>query len=69
MVENPTSQLAFFVHLTVLKGKDGTDVKPVLWEDNYFELMPHEKREIAAGFHRKLLGGAKAYIKVDGWNQ
>jgi exo-1,4-beta-D-glucosaminidase len=67
-VENPTSQLAFFVHLTVLKGKDGADVKPVLWEDNYFELMPHAKREIAASFHRKYLGGAKPYIKVDGWN-
>ncbi|HEV3200006.1 MAG TPA: hypothetical protein VGZ73_19010 [Bryobacteraceae bacterium] len=44
-------------------------VHPVLWEDNYFELMPHETREIAAGFHRKLLGGAKAFINVDGWNQ
>ncbi len=67
-VENPTSQLAFFVHLTLLKGKDGADVKPVLWEDNYFELMPLEKREIAATFHRKLLGGTPSYIKVDGWN-
>ena len=66
-VENPTSQLAFSVHLTILKGKDGADVEPVLWEDNYFELMPHEKREIAASFHRKLLGGAKPYIKVVTW--
>ncbi|MBZ5619177.1 MAG: glycosyl hydrolase family 2 [Acidobacteriia bacterium] len=67
VVENPTSQLAFSVHLTVL-GKVGGDVHPVLWEDNYFELMPHEKREIAASFQKKLLGGAKSHIKVDGWN-
>jgi len=67
-VENPTKQLAFAVHLTVLKGKDGEDIKPVLWEDNYFELMPGEKREVTATFDRKLLGGAKSQIKVDGWN-
>ena len=67
-VENPTSQLAFQVHLTVLKGEGGPDIRPVLWDDNYFALMPHEKCEISATLHRKLLGGAKASIKVDGWN-
>ena len=67
-VQNPSSHLAFFVHLTLLKGKGGEDVKPVLWEDNYFELLPGENREISAAFHTKLLGGAKPYIKVDGYN-
>jgi exo-1,4-beta-D-glucosaminidase len=67
-VENPTSQLAFFIHLRVLKGKDGQEVLPVLWEDNYFELMPGEKREITAAYKLKLLGAAKPYIKVNGWN-
>jgi len=67
-VENSGSQLAFFVHLTVRKGPDGGDIQPVYWEDNYFELMPGEKREVSATFQRKLLGGAKSQIKVDGWN-
>jgi exo-1,4-beta-D-glucosaminidase len=67
-VSNPTSNLAFSVHLTLLKGKDGADVEPVLWQDNYFELMPGERREITATYQKKLLGGAKPYIKVDGWN-
>jgi exo-1,4-beta-D-glucosaminidase len=40
----------------------------VLWQDNYFELMPGERREITATYQKKLLGGAKAYLKVDGWN-
>ncbi len=67
-VENPTARLAFFVHLTVLKGKGGGDIQPVYWEDNYLTLMPGEKREVAATFKSELLGGAKSYIKVDGWN-
>jgi exo-1,4-beta-D-glucosaminidase len=67
-VENPTSQLAFSVHLRVLKGKGGKEVVPILWGDNYFELMPGEKREITATYQRKLLGGTKSWIAVDGWN-
>jgi exo-1,4-beta-D-glucosaminidase len=40
----------------------------VLWQDNYFELMPGERREITVTYQKKLLGGTKPYIKVDGWN-
>ena len=67
-VENSSSQLAFFVHLTVLKGQNGGDIAPVYWEDNYFELMPGEQREVTARYLRKLLGGAQSYVQVDGWN-
>jgi exo-1,4-beta-D-glucosaminidase len=67
-VQNPSSQLAFFVHLTVLKGKGGGDIAPICWEDNYFELMPGESRVVAATYARKLLGGAQSYVQVDGWN-
>ncbi|HZO89810.1 MAG TPA: glycoside hydrolase family 2 protein [Chthonomonadaceae bacterium] len=67
-VENPTSHLAFCVHLRVTKGKDGADIAPVFWEDNYFELMPGEKREITATYPRKLLGSARPFIQVEGWN-
>jgi exo-1,4-beta-D-glucosaminidase len=67
-VENSGSHLAFMVHLTVRKGPAGADIQPVYWEDNYFELLPGEKREVSATYQRKLLGGAKSQIKVDGWN-
>ena len=64
----PLLQLAFFIHLTVRKGKGGGDIAPVYWSDNYFELMPGEQREITAKYPRSLLGGAQSYIAVDGWN-
>jgi exo-1,4-beta-D-glucosaminidase len=68
LVENPGTNLAFFVHLRLLKGKDGAELAPVIWEDNYFELMPGEKREITVECHRRTLDAAKPYVKVEGWN-
>ena len=67
-VENPTQTLAFFVHLQVKKGREGDEVLPVLWEDNYFALMPGEKREIRATYHVTDLAGASPVTGVDGWN-
>ncbi len=67
-VKNPSSHLAFFIHLRVDKGEHGTEVLPVLWQDNYFELMPGEEREITASFARGELQGASPYVAVDGWN-
>jgi exo-1,4-beta-D-glucosaminidase len=67
-LQNASSKLAFFVHMTVLKGKDGADVKPIYWEDNYVTLMPGEKREITATYDGKLLRGAQPVIRLDGIN-
>jgi exo-1,4-beta-D-glucosaminidase len=67
-LENPGAHLAFCIHLRLLKGKEGVEVAPVLWEDNYFELMPGEKREITATVQRKQLGQSPPYIKLEGWN-
>ncbi|HEV2500252.1 MAG TPA: beta galactosidase jelly roll domain-containing protein [Terriglobia bacterium] len=65
-VENPSSHLAFFIHLTVLKGSE--DVHPVFWQDNDFELMPGERRQISATYSQSELGGAGPAIRVTGWN-
>ena len=44
-IENPGKSLAFFVHLKVNQA-DGEEILPVIWEDNYFSLLPGEKREL-----------------------
>ncbi len=90
-VENPTRTLAFAVHLKLMKSSryrdpeaEDTDIEilPVLWEDNYFSLMPGEKREITATYLKADMdeesrssdvplwanhGGAPT-VDVDGWN-
>jgi exo-1,4-beta-D-glucosaminidase len=67
-VVNPGPALAFAVHLKVRKGPDGDEVLPVLWEDNYFPLLPGESRRISATYQAKDLGRAAAVVEVDGWN-
>ncbi len=64
-VANPSTHLAFFVHLRVVAA--GRDIAPVLWEDNDFSLLPGETRAVTATVHRKDLG-APVQIKLDGWN-
>jgi exo-1,4-beta-D-glucosaminidase len=67
-VTNPAKTLAFGVHLKVKKGADGEEVLPVLWEDNYFPLLPGESRQVTANYRAGALGTAKPYVEVDGWN-
>jgi exo-1,4-beta-D-glucosaminidase len=65
---NPTDRLAFLVHLRLTRGADGEEVLPILWDDNYFELLPGESREITAKFRTRDLGGAVPAIAISGWN-
>jgi exo-1,4-beta-D-glucosaminidase len=67
-VENPGKALAFFVHLKVDKGKGGEEILPVIWEDNYFSLLPGEKREVTATYRTAELGSSKPDVEVSGWN-
>jgi exo-1,4-beta-D-glucosaminidase len=41
---------------------------PVLWQDNYFALLPGEKREIAATSRISDAGPGPKLLEVDGWN-
>ena len=40
----------------------------MLWEDNYFPLMPAEKREIAATYRQADAGKLPFVVEVNGWN-
>jgi exo-1,4-beta-D-glucosaminidase len=74
-LQNPSRALAFFVHLKVSKSTqvpteaaEESEILPMLWEDNYFPLMPGEKRAITATYRAKDLGKAMPLVDVDGWN-
>ena len=73
-VQNPTSTLAFAVHLKVKRGSSGRvsreapqddEILPVLWQDNYFPLLPGETREVTATFQTENSG---KIVEVEGWN-
>jgi len=69
-VENPGKSLAFMIHLKVKNSnaavnEDG-EFLPVIWSDNYFSLLPGEKREVTATY--TLPRHAKPTVEVSGWN-
>jgi hypothetical protein len=67
-VTNPTDRLAFFVQLAWTRGAVGPEILPVLWEDNYFSLMPGESREISARFASADAGSVKPVLELGSWN-
>jgi len=62
-VSNPGKALAFAVHLKV-KNAAGEEILPVLWQDNYFSLLPGESRQVTATYS----GRGAGVVEVDGWN-
>jgi exo-1,4-beta-D-glucosaminidase len=66
-VTNPGKTLAFGVRLKLTRDTDHEEVLPVLWEDNYFALLPGQSRQISATYGVKDLGGAKPVVTAQAW--
>lgn len=47
LITNSTNETAFFIRLKVVDEKSGELALPVFMSDNYFSLLPGEKKEIA----------------------
>jgi exo-1,4-beta-D-glucosaminidase len=73
-VTNPSFHLAFAVRLKLMRQFERDEVisedevLPVIWEDNYFELLPGETREVKASCRRADCGDATPWVEIDGWN-
>jgi exo-1,4-beta-D-glucosaminidase len=76
-IHNPTSTLAFDVHLKLNRATSGrvsregledTEILPVLWQDNYFSLLPGETRQISATFRINQESRGAPSVEVEGWN-
>src|SRR6266849_5218292 len=68
IAENKSGSVAFMVHPRLTRGKGGVDLTPILWSDNYFSLLPGEKKSVTAKFDSSALRGAAAELVVEGWN-
>jgi len=66
-IHNPSKNLAFQIHLAIVDEKSGEEILPVLWEDNYFSLMPAESRAVVAHYASGINAG-HLRLEVDGWN-
>ena len=67
-VENPSEHLAFSVELMILDAETGRFIAPVYLDDNYFSLLPGEKRTIKGYCYNSDLNGKSLKLKVSGLN-
>ena len=76
-LHNPTSTLAFDIHLKVNRatsgrvdreGPEDSEILPVLWQENYFALLPGETRQITASFRAGKESITAPLVEVEGWN-
>ena len=66
-VTNRSENLAFQVHFSV-RDKNHDEILPVLWQDNYIELLPGESRELTAQLRSASGVGDGTEVAMDGWN-
>ena len=67
-MENKGGSVALMVHLRLTRGKGGDDLTPIFWSDNYFSLLPGEKKTVTVRFDSASLQGATPELVVEGWN-
>ena len=67
-LHNVGESLAFMVHVSLRHRRNGDDIAPVLWDDNYISLLPGESRTLTATVNARDLRGIAPLVRVDGWN-
>jgi exo-1,4-beta-D-glucosaminidase len=76
-LHNTQRALAFGIRLKVnrtvsqrvsAEAPSDTEILPVLWQDNYFELLPGEDRQITATYRTSDAGESVPTVEVEGWN-
>ena len=49
-------------------AKEDAEILPVLWEDNYFSLLPGESRQVKATYAADPKSNANPIVEIEGWN-
>jgi hypothetical protein len=63
---NTSHQLAFFLNPQLIR--EGKEVLPSFWSDNYFSLMAGESRTVTVSCPRAELGAVDPDLRLEGWN-
>ena len=68
VIENKTSAPALMIRLNVVGDKDGQQILPVFYSDNYFSLLPGEKKEIRMNWKDEDTRGNEGKVLITGYN-
>ncbi|MBS1852755.1 MAG: beta galactosidase jelly roll domain-containing protein [Acidobacteria bacterium] len=65
---NKAKAPAFFVRAEVVNGKDGDEVLPVTWDDNYATIFGGETITLQARYQTAALAGKALHLRLQGHN-
>ncbi len=68
VIENTGKNLAFALNPKILVQSTGNPVLPVYWDDNYFSLLPGEKRTVEVKYDAGKIQGNRGEVVIEGWN-
>ena len=68
VVENTTKVPALMIRLNVVGDKDGDQFLPIFYSDNYFALLPGEKKEVSIKWKDVDTRGNAPVVKITGFN-
>jgi exo-1,4-beta-D-glucosaminidase len=54
--------------MNIMDEKSGQSILPVLWDDNYFSLLPGETKKIKVSILNKYLKDKEPVLEIAGWN-
>jgi exo-1,4-beta-D-glucosaminidase len=67
-LHNPTRNIAFFERVEVTNGKDGLEVLPITYDDNYVTVFPGETVVVHGRFRTSELATSRAWWRLRGEN-
>jgi exo-1,4-beta-D-glucosaminidase len=67
-LRNRTSHIAFFERAEVTREKDGDEVLPITYSDNYVTVFPGETVSISGNVDPHILGGGQPWVRIEGYN-
>ena len=67
-IENPSETVALMTRLNVVGKKDGIQILPMFYSDNYFALLPGEQKEITLRWNDVDTRGNEPQILLTGYN-
>lgn len=67
-LENRSSVPAIMIRLSVVGRRDGEQILPMFYGDNYFSLMPGEVKEVSLKWYEADTRGNRPRVRITGYN-
>jgi len=67
-LHNPSLQIAFFERASITDGKEGDEILPIIYSDNYVTVFPGETAHIMSTYRSSRTVKSDPWLSVEGYN-